>query len=304
MDLGTNTFHLLIAQPHNQNFFTEVLHDYVPVKLGEDGIHQGVIKPEAYKRGLDAMLMFHEHIEQHGVQQVKAIATSAMRSAANGQDFMNEVKARTGILIETIEGDTEAGYIYQGVKASGCMPQDTSLIMDIGGGSVEFILGNQQQIFWKQSFEIGAARLMHRFHQTDPIPQAAIQEMYTYLDSNLSDLFKAVTTYPPRCLIGSSGAFETFAELTERAKKNAFDLKHITTYQFALPDILSITNQIIDSSHEQRQAMPEIIPVRVDMIVVASLLTQYVIDRLNLSDIVMSTYSLKEGVLTELFGNL
>jgi exopolyphosphatase/guanosine-5'-triphosphate,3'-diphosphate pyrophosphatase len=302
MDLGTNTFHLLIAQPHDQNFFTEVLHDYVPVKLGEGGIHEGVIRPEAYQRGLDAMLMFHEHIQQHEAQQVKAIATSAMRSAANGQDFMNDVKARTGIQIETIQGDTEAGYIYEGVKASGCLPDQTSLIVDIGGGSVEFILGNQQQILWKQSFEIGAARLMHRFHQTDPISLDAVQDLYTFLDERLPDLFDAVAAYPTPCLIGSSGAFETFAELTERAKGHAFNLKSITTYRFALHDIAAITNQLIHSSHQQRKAMPGIIPVRVDMIVVASVLTQYLINRLKIKNVMMSTYSLKEGVLAELFG--
>ncbi|MBS7564984.1 Ppx/GppA family phosphatase [Mucilaginibacter sp. Bleaf8] len=302
MDLGTNTFHLLIAQPNAQNFFTEVLHDYVAVKLGEGGIQEGVIKPEAYQRGLDAMQRFHIQMQQHGVTSMRAIATSAMRNAANGPQFMEDVASRTGIHIETITGDTEAGYIYQGVKSSGCMPaDDTSLIMDIGGGSVEFILGNQQQVIWKQSFEIGAARLMHRFHQTDPMPQSAVQELYDYLDSALRDLFIAVAAYPTTCLIGSSGAFETFACLVELQKGNPFDLKAFQSYRFNSTELLTITQQLIQSSHAERAAMPGIIPVRVDMIVVASVITQFIIDRLNIKNVVMSTYALKEGVLAELF---
>ena len=304
MDLGTNTFHLLIAEYHPQNLFTEIRHEYVGVKLGEGGINEGTIKPDAYRRGLDTLIDFGRLIKDYEVTQVKAIATSAMRNASNGPQFMAEVEERAGIRIETISGDREAGYIYEGVKASRCMSSQNSLIVDIGGGSVEFILGNDRQIHYKQSFEIGAARLMALFHETDPISLIEIIQLHEYLDEHLAPLFAVLEQHIIHSLIGSSGAFETFAELVERGNGNDFDLKQTPVYYFEEWDLTGVIADIVKANHDERAAMKGIIPVRVDMIVVASLLTHYLVDRLNIKQVVMSAYSLKEGVIAELFGNI
>lgn len=302
MDLGTNTFHLLIAEPDTKHFFKEIRHEYVGVKLGEGGINEGTIKPEAYQRGMNTLVSFKELIKQHNVTQVKAIATSAMRSASNGPQFMEEVKQRTGITIETISGDKEAIYIYEGVKASGCLQQANNLIVDIGGGSVEFILGNSTKVLYKQSFEIGAARLMAKFHKTDPITAEHISALEIYLDEKLAALVTALSHHQVQTIIGSSGAFETFAELVERSKGNTFNLKQTKTYPFQENDLLQVIDQIIHSNHDQRAATEGIIPVRVDMIVVASILTRYLMQKFKVGEVIMSAYSLKEGVLAELFG--
>ena len=142
---------------------------------------------------------------------------------------------------------------------------------------------------------------MAKFHQIDPITFDQITELNNYLDEMLAPLFAAIEGQSIQNIIGSSGAFETFAELVELQKCNSFDLKQTKTYQFLGEELLEITNKLIHSNHDERAAMPGIIPVRVDMIVVASLLTQYLINRLKLASVVMSSYSLKEGVLAELF---
>lgn len=296
MDLGTNTFHLLIAEGTINNYH-EIAHDQEPVKLGEGGINKGYILPEAFERGIKTMQQFQEQISVNGVQQVRAMATSALRSASNGKDFISEVKAKTGISIEIINGDQEAGFIYDGVKISGCLSTQNSLIMDIGGGSVEFILGNADHITWKQSFEIGAARLMDLFHRTDPIPPASIEALDVYLQDNLTDLFSAIEGHDLDTLIGSSGVFESFATLIETEKGHSFNLKTTPTYSFDHEELLIETNKIVQSTHLQRAANENIIPVRVDMIVVASLITRFIIHKLAISKVLMCTNSLKEGVL-------
>lgn len=299
MDLGTNTFHLLIVEGQGHDF-KELRHDHIAVKLGEGGINKGIIQPAAFKRGLETMRSFKQYIEYFEVNEVKAIATSALRNAANGIDFINEVKADTGIIIETVNGDTEAGYIYYGVKASGMLTNDYSVIVDIGGGSVEFIIANNQRIFWKQSFEIGAARLMDKFHQIDPIAETEIKNLHLYAEDTLQPFFEAAKNYPINNIIGSSGAFETFAELAERNQGNDFDLKKNRTYTFDQHQLIQLTDELIRSDHAKRLANPYIIPVRVDMIVVASILTRFLMQRLNINRVCMSSYSLKEGVLAEI----
>lgn len=299
MDLGTNTFHLLIAEGSIHNF-REIVHQHIAVKLGEGGINKGIILPVAFERGVNTMKDFQQHIAACNIQQVKAIATSALRNASNGQEFISRVKTETGIEIEIINGDREAAFIYSGVKASGLLSNQNSLIMDIGGGSVEFIIGIREQLIWKQSFEIGAARLMDRFHHIDPIEPASIEALNLYLENTLTELFKVVKETPVNNLIGSSGAFESFAELIETERSDSFDLKRIKTYDFDEEELLTVTDQLILSSHTEREGNKHIIPVRVDMIVVASLITRYIMQKLDIKNVSLCTYSLKEGVLAEL----
>jgi exopolyphosphatase/guanosine-5'-triphosphate,3'-diphosphate pyrophosphatase len=301
IDLGTNTFHLLIAEGLADNFNT-IFKTTEAVKLGEGGINKSIIRPEAFARGLAAMQVFQDHILEHRVTDVKAIATSAIRNAANGQDFIDQVNQKTGIKIELINGEQEAGYIYKGIDTSGCLNDGNALIMDIGGGSVEFIIANNDELLWKKSFEIGAARLMDKFHQTDPIPVASIKELTRYLDTTLLELFAAALKYKPKTLIGSSGAFESFAEIIELKKGRKFDLEQTKVYEFDSDDLLDVIELLIKSTHALRASMKGIIPVRVDMIVTASLLTIYMMQKLALTDVTMSTYSLKEGVLAQMLG--
>lgn len=301
MDLGTNTFHLLIARGDAADP-EELFHTTVPVKLGEGGINSGIIQPAAYQRGIDTMLQFSERIKEYGAVYISAIATSALRSASNGTDFIDEVKARTGMAIETINGDREAQYIYEGVKAGHCLTAQNSLILDIGGGSVEFILGNIDKILWKQSFEVGAARILDKFHRTDPIPASSINELNNYLEQILSPFFAAAANIQIVNIVGSSGAFETFAEVIELDKGNEFELKKNRKYQFKADEFIAITDKLINSSHAERENHKGIIPVRVDMIVSSALITRFVMAKLGITDVLMSTYSLKEGVLTEALG--
>jgi exopolyphosphatase/guanosine-5'-triphosphate,3'-diphosphate pyrophosphatase len=299
MDLGTNTFHLLIVQGTSLSY-KELVHKSLPVKLGEGGINKGTIVPAAFERGLDAMQQYEQDIVNSNVDRVRAVATSALRNAANGYEFIDKVLALTGINIELINGGQEAAYIYKGVKLAGSLGSHTSLIMDIGGGSVEFILCNAHEIFWKQSFEIGAARLMDKFHQVDPIPSPSINDLHIYLKEKLDPLFEIVKQYNVETIIGSSGAFETFAEIIELGNRNPFDLKNIKNYTFKTDELLSVTAKLIASSHQQRKSMEGIVSIRVDMIVVASLLTRFIMEELSVNTVQLCTNSLKEGVLAEM----
>jgi exopolyphosphatase / guanosine-5'-triphosphate,3'-diphosphate pyrophosphatase len=299
MDLGTNTFHLLIVEGSPDNF-TEIVHEQDSVKLGEGGINKGFITASAFERGVKTMERFSALIAANNAQQVRAIATSALRNAANGQEFIDEVKKKTGITIEIIDGDAEAVFIYKGIKAGGSLSGQNSLVVDIGGGSVEFIICNNSEIFWKHSFEIGAARLMDKFHRTDPIPAESITALYIYLADCLESLFKAAEKYPVDNLVGSSGVFESYAEVIERLKGNAFDIKKTKNYTFKQDGLLELIEKIILSSHQQRVQTAGIIPIRIDMIVTASLLTRFIIEKLGVNKVTMSTNSLKEGLLAEM----
>ena len=270
-----------------------VYHETIAVRLGEGGISVGTIAPEAFNRGIQALLRFRECIDQHRVTTIKAVATSAIRSAANGDEFISRAKSATGMNVEVIDGEKEAELIYQGVRAAVDLPR-SSLIVDIGGGSVEFIICDKNEIFWKKSYPIGAARLMSSFHHTDPISNVEISEIDSYLERILTDLKQQLNIYRPELMIGSAGAFETFAELQGPQFKTSFEKP---AQIIDLDKFKEISAILLKSTHAERKEMPEIIPVRRDMIVVATVVTNYVLKISRAKSLKLSSYSLKEGML-------
>ncbi len=299
LDLGTNTFQLLIANIID-NKPVLVFEESIAVKLGEGGIEKGYISEAAFDRGLSAIKQFKKSIDQYQVKLVRAAATSALRTAGNGAEFLEKIRSETGIVPEIISGEREAELIYQGVRAAINIGDEKCLIIDIGGGSVEFIICNQEEVFWKRSYDIGAARLMEQFHHSDPISEADINKLNYYLESKLSELKTQNKIHKPEILIGSAGAFETFPTLIDSQFKASFTTPKI---KIELRDFARVSELILKSSHAERSSNPAIIPVRVDMIVMATLITKYVLNQFAFKAIKLSTYSLKEGLLFEFIKN-
>lgn len=299
IDLGTNTFHLLIVEI-NGKIPTLIHQETIPASLGEGGMKDGNIKASAFERGLEALKRFKRQIELNDVTNVKALATSALRSTSNGSNFIDQVLSATGIQIQVIDGNREAELIYSAVRAAINLGNPNSLIMDIGGGSVEFIICNQEQIFWKKSYDIGAARLMNQFHHSDPISISDINAIQTQLNSVLEELKMQIKQFNPVQLIGSAGAFETYAALIDAQFKPSFEKPE---FDIDLKDFETIKTYLIKSNHKERSKNPLIPEIRVDMIVVACLLTDYVLKSQPFQKLKLSTYSLKEGVLFEMIEN-
>ena len=302
IDLGTNTFHLLIAESMGKD--VKILYKTnVPVRLGEGRINDNVIIPTAFERGVSTLKEFRKKIDDYQVDKVRATATSAVRSAENGEDFVRSIKEQAKLNIEVITGDEEAATIYEGVKLSGAI-DELALIMDIGGGSVEFILCNTEKLIWKKSYNIGAARLMQKFFKSDPISDDDKSAIVNHIQNLLTDLFEICDQYKPQALIGSAGAFETFAELIIRKNNEPINISESKVYEFNYDDYASTTLALISATHDERSIMPGMIPLRVDMSVIAALITNHVMDRLKIKKLKLSTYDLKMGVLAGLLQDL
>jgi exopolyphosphatase/guanosine-5'-triphosphate,3'-diphosphate pyrophosphatase len=300
IDLGTNTFNLVIASIENTTSYSILFNDKISVKLGEGGINFNKILSVPYERGLIAFGKHLETIAQHKVSRIYAFATSAIRSASNGVDFVKEVKSKYGIAIEVIDGNREAELIYKGVQLAVSLSSNYSLIMDIGGGSTEFIIADDTTIVWKQSFNLGAARLLAMIPTSDPISTNEINTIETYLSNELSQLSAALISFPVFELIGSSGSFDTFAEIITNKFHSPIDLSLHSTYEFDMQEFYTVHNQLLHSTKEDRLRTPGIIEMRVDMIVISSIFTNYVLKKYNLTKMRLSTFALKEGVLSEL----
>jgi exopolyphosphatase/guanosine-5'-triphosphate,3'-diphosphate pyrophosphatase len=232
------------------------------------------------------------------VSATLAIGTSALRSAGNGEEVVLTILQETGIKVSLISGDQEAEYIYNGVRSAMDLGTEKSLIIDIGGGSVEFIIANQQELFWKQSFDVGAQRMLERFQKNDPIGADEIAALNSFLMQALEPLFQQLKLHKPLALVGSSGTFDTLSEIY--CVRNNIPYRENPETPLTLSAFQEIHTELIASNRAERMKIPGMIEMRVDMIVVASCLISLVLERYAFQRIRVSTYSLKEGVLASL----
>lgn len=297
IDLGTNTFHLLIAEFVN-NTYSIIHRERSAVKIGVGGINQGIIQEAGIARAIEALQFFKTTADQWGVKKIHAFGTSALRNARNSQDVINKVREKTSIEITIITGNEEAEFIYQGVRSAVAL-EDNSLIMDIGGGSVEFIIGNNHEILWKKSFEIGGQRLLEKFQKHDPITEEEIRNLDQYFEASLRDLFVAVEKFKPSVLVGSSGTFDTLSEIYCIQQNIQYDETDPET-PLTVDSFYSTYKELIFKNRTERMTIPGMIEMRVDMIVVACCLIRYMLENYSIKNIRVSTYSLKEGVLGSL----
>ena len=301
IDLGTNTFQLLIIEQDGTNYRTIHEESYA-AKIGMGGISSGIITEEGIIRGIKGLQYFQQIFKKHTVdnENIIATATSAVRNAKNGDEFCQRVLDETGIKIQVISGEKEATLIYEGVKLGMDIGLEPAMIMDIGGGSVEFIICDKNRIMYKQSFEIGGQRLIDKFMTTDPISPRSIGVLRDYLEEQLLPLTNAVHQYAPVCVIGSAGSFETLIDVFYMKTYGHLPLLEQISFELPLSEFYDSFLKLITKNREERMAITGMKELRVDMIVVGVCLIDFILKRFNIQQIKVSNYALKEGVLSNI----
>jgi len=288
IDLGTNTFHLLIVDKEETSF-KAIFRKRVFVKLGQGGVTH--IQKEPFERGLLCLLEFKTLLEKYQCKKIKCIGTAALRKSSNASTFIQEAEIKTGFQIEVISGTQEAFLIYKGIQQVFSFKESYSLIMDIGGGSVEFIIANNDGVVFSESIPIGIAILKNKFHHTDPMSkEEQISLRAFYLQQTLV-LQSNLAKYKPSELIGSSGTFDVLNEyLTKEIINNSISKFDLNIYQqFAKKVLASTSDQLM-----QWEAIPD---KRVDLISVAIQLINITLETAQIDTLFSSNYSLKEGLL-------
>lgn len=293
IDLGTNTFHLLIVTLNTDGSFTEVYREREFIKLGENGVER--IGDAPYLRGINALVGFKKVLDKYAVDNVRVCGTAALRTASNGHKFVDEVKDKTDLDITLISGDEEARLIYLGVRQAVPFGSDVEMIIDIGGGSVEFIIADKAQIFWAQSFPIGVSVLRNEFHNTEPISGVEIKRLNQHLDKTLQPLKDALKDYPVNNLIGASGTFDVLEMTLVNEKLSEVHSK------LSAADFEPLYQEFLKTTLEERLEMSNLPSDRADMIIVALILIDNILKLAKIEKITVSAYAMKEGMLAEMF---
>jgi exopolyphosphatase/guanosine-5'-triphosphate,3'-diphosphate pyrophosphatase len=290
IDLGTNTFNLAIAEIVNGKI--NLLHsEKEGVAIGMGGINENRLSEDAIERAVICLKRFKEKCDEFEVVEIKAIGTSAIRDAKNNSEFAQKAQFKTGISIQIIDGIQEANYIYKGIAYTYNF-ETPSLIMDIGGGSTEFIAADKNGVHDLISLNVGVSRIFQLYEFSDPMTASDIQKVVAFLDANEHDFFSRVNC---QTLVGASGSFETFYELVHHEKYPlGYETQELDFEQFKLT-----LENIIQSTQAERDTNGFIIPIRKKMAPIAAIKTRWVIQKMNANKVVISPCSLKEGVLVE-----
>lgn len=289
IDLGSNTFHLLVVEIIGPGSWTALHKDRRYVKLASGGIT--MIEESSLERAVNVIMEFAAQVKGFDVAKTIAIGTAALREADNGEEAIKRMEAASGISIEVIDGMQEADYIFQGITS--CMPpiDKPGLIMDIGGGSVEFILYQDKTILFVGSYSIGVAVLFKRFHTADPIPEENIAALENFLHDELEELKRVLEATGPYYLVGASGSFEVIQDVLPKLEEGdhwaELDISALESY---LDDIIKL-------DYIKRRVRAEIPQERLDYIVVAYLLIRYLVRHFPPKRLYYSDYALKEGII-------
>ena len=297
IDLGTNSFHLLIAKVEEYGF-EKLLKKKLFVRLAERGLDS--IPYDKFELGLSVLATYSDYLKEFNVKQFKAFGTAGLRTAKNGGEFVKQAKELYNIPIELIDGEREAQLIYEGVNQAVDLNTKPDLIMDIGGGSTEFVIANKDEVFWKRSYPIGAAVLKSRFHHCDPLSNDEYVNLVNFLNEELSELWENINKYSPKTLIGASGSFKALVNIQRNI--NGLFPGFTGTSEIVNLSSFKVTHlRIIKSTLDQRLKVDALEPERAPMMPVATTLMSVVLSHLKPTrSIVVSSFALKEGMLKEL----
>jgi exopolyphosphatase/guanosine-5'-triphosphate,3'-diphosphate pyrophosphatase len=288
IDLGTNTFNLLIADMDGTNF-TLVHSEKEGVAIGMGGINSNIIAADSMERGEKAIKHFLTVCYQKQVDKILAFGTSALRDAENTNVFLAKLKSECDLNVHVISGDMEAELIYRGVRQVYDFDQK-AVIIDIGGGSTEVIFADSNGVKELKSLNIGVSRIYQKFQFQDPLSEEDIQKIRLFLEEECKGFFD---NKKEEIMIGSSGSFETFWEMThERSipeKKESIEMN--------IQDFVTTLNEVIISTLKEREANAFILPIRKIMAPITAVKTLWLMEKLNTQRIIISPYSLKEGAL-------
>ena len=300
IDCGTNTFNLLVKEKVEGKWKT-LFKTKLPVKLGTGGFSENLLIPARMARGIDALYSYKNVIDSLEVKDVRVFATSAVREASNGNEFVSKVKKHLNFDMEVISGDREAELIFKGVVQTTEEIKEDYLIMDIGGGSTEFIFVRDQKPLWSKSYLLGVSRLHGMLNPASRINQDDVHRLRAHLNNELQDLISFLKENPVKILVGSSGSFDTLFDMYQFAKAKdsakGFTERSMNLNEIPFSSYPSIHQWLVGSTLEERLKHPSIPQMRAEYMPLSTYLVKFVLEQSSFNKMYQSEYALKEGVL-------
>jgi exopolyphosphatase/guanosine-5'-triphosphate,3'-diphosphate pyrophosphatase len=299
IDVGSNSLHMAVAQADADGSITTLWRMKEMVGLGRISFPSRRLTREAIDRAVTTLARFQEAARSRGVEKILTVATSAVREAENGGDFLQRVRQELGMTIKVVSARDEAKLIYLGVRHAVDLDERPHFILDIGGGSVEFIVGDAHKPALLESRKLGAARMTAKFIHSDPIGRAELKALTAHYDRELAPVCRDVLALAPVAAIGTSGTLENLATMCASLSGKADRDGPVEPGVLERPALAKLVNNLISSNSTARAAMHGLDDQRKDQVLAGALLMDEVFRRLGFSEIRVCRSALREGMLME-----
>jgi exopolyphosphatase/guanosine-5'-triphosphate,3'-diphosphate pyrophosphatase len=299
IDVGTNSIHLIVVEFDSTFDTTRVVYkDREMVRLGsDDALEHGRLSEKAMSKGIDAIARFAAAAKQRGAERIRAVATSAVREAENGDDFRVRVEAQAGIPLEILSAIEEARLIHLGVASGYPIYDRLACIVDIGGGSTEFIVADGERPYLLDSVKLGSLRLYDKFLRGKSSPRA-LKQLDAHINETLEPLMERVRRYRIDDVIGTSGTLMGLASLDIASQGLTMTRSH--GYTLTLERLQALQQQMLAMGESERRRMPGMNPRRADIIVAGNAIIIAALHAMNRSEIVICERALRDGIIVDL----
>ncbi len=302
MDLGTNSFHLLVADVHPDGHIAPIVREKEMLRLGDVVSRYGAIPAPAADSVVRTIHRFRLLAEAAGATEIHARATSAIRRATNGGAVVDRVSQETGVRIEVIGGLEEARLIFGAIRAAVVLDPPPAVCFDLGGGSLEVMVGDASGMQWASSLPLGVARLTTELVHSDPLSKADRRALRARIREELEPVAAHVRTLAPKLAVGSSGTLETLAAMvaTRRGDEAPSSLNQLTVER---DEVMVLHKELLGSSAADRLRMEGLEARRVDLIVAGSTLLATALELFELDRLTISEWALREGIVLDAAGH-
>ncbi|TRO64504.1 Ppx/GppA phosphatase family protein [Christiangramia sabulilitoris] len=295
IDLGTNSFHAVLVDIYPDGSFRTIDKLKEMVILAEKGMDNH-LSEEAMQRGLDALKRIKFLCDSQQVEEIIAFATSAIREAKNGGDFTQRMIDEVGIKARAIPGKMEAELIGYAIRHSISLDKEMVLMVDIGGGSVEFIVGNNEEFLYHNSLKLGVARMSAKFVKHDPITKSEIKTLKKHYRAMLKEIGEVIREHKVKTMIGSSGTMENIGAMVASRTSITADMT-LNELTFQAADFKDLYKDFIKLNRDERKKISELDEKRIDIINPGMVLVKYLLKKFGIERIRISEAALRDGMI-------
>lgn len=299
IDIGTNSIHLVVARFGDGSTFEVIAREKAVVRLGSGSGDMKELAPDAIDRGIEALQRFRK-VADISDARIFAVATSAVREAENAEVFLERARREAGVDVEIISGAEEARLIHLGVLQAVPVFDQRLLIVDIGGGSTEFLVGQRGETLAVGSVKLGALRLTRRFFADDKVRPDAVEACRRWVRVALVPMAREVQRHTFEVAIGTSGTIETVAAMIQAARGDGSPPRTFNNFEFTRAEVHGVVQTLLAAdTPDKRRQLDGLEPARVDIIVAGALILETAMEEMGIATMVVSDHALREGALLD-----
>ncbi len=298
VDMGSNSFHLLVVDAHPDGSFDTLLREKEMLRLGEVVARTGSISEAHVDAILETLRRFATMASSIGATEIVACATSAMREADNSASIVDLIQAETGIEVEVISGRREADLIFSAIRESVALEPGPAVCFDLGGGSLEVMVGDNGGLVWSTSLHLGVARLATQFIDSDPPDPDDLRRLKAHVAGVLEPIARIVGSFEPKLMVGTSGTFLDLARMVAAGRSTTVP-QSVNQLVIEKSELQQVHQNIISVASPARAKLSGLEARRADQIPVGSQLLLTAMKVFGFDELTVGEWALREGIVLD-----